>query len=83
MTTKLDMYNYEFKRLGHDAMRITNIYIHLLQSRDMVDIADISTEITGSDGNIYVEGRRFKEKGISVIYLPDDQMILDISVEYV
>lgn len=82
MTTKLDMYNYEFKRLGQDAMRITNIYIHLLQSRDMVDIADISTEITGSDGNIYVEGRRFKEKGISVIYLPDDRMILDISVEY-
>lgn len=82
MTTKLDPYNYEFMRLGSDAMRITNIYIHLNREFGLIDVADISSEITSSDGNIYVEGRRFKCRGLEMSIRPDNNILLDIAVEY-
>lgn len=62
---KLDMYDYYFKReQGH----ITNVLIGVDSNYD-VDIADISSDITACDGNVYVEGHylRFHEIRITEI----------------
>ena len=51
--TKLDMYDYE---LVTDADRsVTNVIVYTDTSNDII-IADIASEITASEGYIYVEG---------------------------
>ena len=51
--TKLDMYDYELVT-DTDGL-VTNVIVYTDTSNDIV-IADISSEITASEGHIYVEG---------------------------
>lgn len=51
--TKLDMYDYELVT-DSDGL-VTNVIVYTDTSNDIV-IADISSEITASEGYIYVEG---------------------------
>ena len=51
--TKLDMYDYELVT-DTDGL-VTNVIVYTDTSNDII-IADISSEITASEGYIYVEG---------------------------
>ena len=51
--TKLDMYDYELVT-DTDGL-VTNVIVYTDTSNDII-IADISSEITASEGHIYVEG---------------------------
>ena len=54
-TAKLDMYNYTITELDNYKSLIC-IYVDYL---DSVDIADIATDITQTNGKIYLEGKRY------------------------
>lgn len=49
---KLDMYDYQLVLADNE---VTQVFLDMDSIHD-IDIADIASEITASDGNIYVEG---------------------------
>lgn len=53
---KLDSYDYKFRRVDGKIYAIV-VYVDSLHD---VEVADIASEITASEGNIYVEGNYFK-----------------------
>lgn len=54
-TAKLDMYDYNIVELGGNKSLICITVDYL----DLVDIADIATDITQTNGKIYLEGKRY------------------------
>lgn len=54
--TPLDMYDYTLTELPND---LFSIEIPVSTIRDL-EVADISTEVTGTDGYIYLEGHYMK-----------------------
>lgn len=57
-TVSLDMYDYDFVMDGHT---VKSVVINVTGNTD-VTIADIASEITNSENNIYVEGYRLIHK---------------------
>lgn len=53
---KLDSYDYAFIYADNEIKQIV-VYVG---SKHDIDIADIASDITASDGNIYVEGHYFR-----------------------
>lgn len=53
---KLDNYDYAFIYADN---KIKQIVVYVGSNHD-IDIADIASDITASDGNIYVEGHYFR-----------------------
>lgn len=76
-TTKLDMYHYNF---NYSNQKIDRIDIKMRSSND-IEIADIASSITGTDGLIYVEGRYFRMKSMNVNKRQDSCVYLEINVE--
>ena len=60
---KLDLYDYTIDDFGDGSYQV-----HIrVNSRDDVAIADLSTDITSHEGNIYVEGLYLVFDGIRVV----------------
>lgn len=72
----LDGYNYSFAYRDGEIYRIEIV----LDRDDMVYVADISTEISMYEGNIYVEGLRFKHLYSSTT-IEDDKIYFYIYVK--
>lgn len=60
---KLDMYAYTVTELDNTDGLIC-IYFEFL---DLADVADIAADITQANGNIYLEGKRYKMVDMRVI----------------
>lgn len=74
---KLDIYDYDFR---YNNGKIDLVLINVGSNHD-VDIADIASEITSSDGNIYVEGNYLKFKSITTKVINGDTMAVISVVE--
>jgi hypothetical protein len=61
---KLDPYDY---KIIHRGDGLDEIWIRV-SSLDDAEVADLSTEITANDGNIYVEGHYYKLRDMYTIY---------------
>lgn len=78
----LDMYDYTFIYNPYDPTVITEIQIRL-DGEDIVEVSSISTEISGYDERIYVEGKRFIRKGERLVAEQDYLVyILEVEEDY-
>lgn len=59
---KLDMYNYSFTYIKD---KINSIQLYF-DPDDLSELASVSTDITSHDNLIYVEGKRFIQKGQNI-----------------
>lgn len=71
----LDMYDYTFIGSPTDTIELK------FSADDLRSLADISSEITGYDDKIYVEGRRFKRLSERASNIVDGNIFLKIQVK--
>ena len=76
----LDMYDYTFVSSPYDSSVIDTIELRFKED-DLASLASASTEISGYDDRIYVEGRRFRRISERASDIIDGYMYLIIKVE--
>ena len=76
----LDMYDYTFVNSLTDPSVTDKIELKF-SADDLRSLADISSEITGYDDKIYVEGRRFKRLSERASNIVDGNIFLEIQVK--
>lgn len=75
----LDMYDYRF--INSRDPSVTDTIELKFSADDLLSLADISTEISGYDDRIYVEGRRFKRISERATDIIDGNIFLEIEVK--
>lgn len=75
----LDMYDYRF--INRMDPSVTDTIELKFSADDLRSLADISSEISGYDDRIYVEGRRFKRVSERASNIIDGNIFLEIKVK--
>lgn len=76
----LDMYDYTFINSPADPS-VTDTIKLKFSADDLRSLADISSEISGYDDRIYVEGRRFKRVSERASNIINGNIFLEIKVK--
>lgn len=76
----LDMYDYRFINSPTDPTVTDKIELKF-SADDLRSLADVSSEISGYDDRIYVEGRRFKRLSEKASNIIDGNIFLEIKVK--